>query len=412
MAKSTLRLDKRRPLKDGTYPIQIVVGHNTDLYIGTGISAAPEEWDPYTLMYVGKNARRVNSALVAMLTSVRNRILELKEIGMWNKLTRPQIREMLLDVDLEKPSEHIPTLAEVFEKMMIGRRDNTKAIVKSTILKLNAYCGDVSKIHFSDISRTWLEDFYMSMSDLSVNTKSTYMRMLRRAFNWALDRDLTTNNPFRSYHIPSEETRMRDLPIEKMRQLMALDLPGMYKEYRDIYLLTFYLIGINTVDLSRLTPESLVDGRIEYRRSKTNKIYSIKVEPEAMEIINRYRGKKHLISTFDRYKDYKALQGSVNNALAKMGLPDVDADGKIKKAGNGRVIMKPLQKGLSLYWARYSWATYAADLDIPKDTISESLGHSHGAKVTGVYIKFSRDKIDAANRKVIDYVLNIKGSGA
>ena len=236
--------------------------------------------------------------------------------------------------------------------------------------------------------------------------------MLRRAFNWALDRDLTTNNPFRSYHIPSEETRMRDLPIEKMRQLMTLDLPGMYKEYRDIYLLTFYLIGINTVDLSRLTPESLVDGRIEYRRSKTNKIYSIKVEPEAMEIINRYRGKKHLISIFDRYKDYKALQGSVNNALAKMGLPDVDADGKIKKAGNGRVIMKPLQKGLSLYWARYSWATYAADLDIPKDTISESLGHSHGAKVTGVYIKFSRDKIDAANRKVIDYVLNIKGSGA
>ena len=67
--------------------------------------------------------------------------------------------------------------------------------------------------------------------------------------------------------------------------------------------------------------------------------------------------------------------------------------------------MQPLEKGVSFCWARYSCSTYAAYLDIPKDTISEALGHSHGAKVTGVYIKYNRDKVDAANRKVIDYVL-------
>ena len=47
-------------------------------------------------------------------------------------------------------------------------------------------------------------------------------------------------------------------------------------------------------------------------------------------------------------------------------------------------------------------------LYIPKDTISEALGHVHGSKITGVYIKFSRDKIDAANRRVIDWVVNGK----
>ena len=31
MAKSTLRLDTRRALKDGTYPVQIVVGHGTNI---------------------------------------------------------------------------------------------------------------------------------------------------------------------------------------------------------------------------------------------------------------------------------------------------------------------------------------------------------------------------------------------
>lgn len=67
--------------------------------------------------------------------------------------------------------------------------------------------------------------------------------------------------------------------------------------------------------------------------------------------------------------------------------------------------MSPVEPAITSYWARYSGATYAADLDIPKDTISEVLEHVHGSKITGVYIKFSRDKIDAANRRVIDWVL-------
>ena len=97
--------------------------------------------------------------------------------------------------------------------------------------------------------------------------------------------------------------------------------------------------------------------------------------------------------------------GTLDNALARIGLPETDKAGNVVKARNGLQKMIPLDKKLSWYWARYSWATYAADLDIPKDTISEALGHSHGAKVTGIYIKYNRDKVDAANRKVIDYVL-------
>lgn len=42
-------------------------------------------------------------------------------------------------------------------------------------------------------------------------------------------------------------------------------------------------------------------------------------------------------------------------------------------------------------------------LDIPKDVISEALGHSHGSTVTGIYIRYSLDKIDEANRRVIDH---------
>lgn len=196
------------------------------------------------------------------------------------------------------------------------------------------------------------------------------MKAVKRAFNWAIDHNITTNDPFRHYRIKVEETRMRDLPIEKMRQLLDLPLQGLYPEYRDLFMLTFYLIGINTVDLADCTLDSIVNGRLEYRRHKTNKLYSIKIEPEAMAIINRYKGKKHLIRCFDRYKDYKALQGSVNNALAKTGPARLDDNGNFVFTRNHRKEMQPLEKGLSLYWARYSRAMYAADLDIPKDTIS------------------------------------------
>ena len=54
--------------------------------------------------------------------------------------------------------------------------------------------------------------------------------------------------------------------------------------------------------------------------------------------------------------------------------------------------------------SRHSWATIAAYLDIPKDTIAAALGHG-GHTVTDIYIEFDMRKVDEANRKVLDYVL-------
>lgn len=207
----------------------------------------------------------------------------------------------------------------------------------------------------------------------------------------ACNHDYIAKSPFRLFKIKQEETRMRVLPVEKLRLLAQTDFPSHYNEYRDFFLLTFYLIGINTVDLADCTRDSIVNGRLEYRRHKTGKIYSIKIEPEAMAIINRYRGRKHLLRWFDKYEDFKAWQGTCNNALSRL-----EIDGE------------RLQPGLTLYWARYSWATYAAELDVSKDTISEALGHSYGSNITGVYIQFKREKIDVANRRVIDYALKGK----
>lgn len=59
---------------------------------------------------------------------------------------------------------------------------------------------------------------------------------------------------------------------------------------------------------------------------------------------------------------------------------------------------------LTTYWARHSWATIAASLDIPKETIAAALGHSSHT-VTDIYIEFDYRKVDEANRRVLNWVL-------
>ena len=179
---------------------------------------------------------------------------------------------------------------------------------------------------------------------------------------------------------------MRCLTVEKLRELLTMEIGDeRAREYRDMFALSFYLVGINLADLFPLTHASVVDGRIEYRRAKTRKLYSIRIEPEAQAILDKYKGKAHLLAPFDRTKTVASYQTLINGALSEL-VPE-----------------------LTWYWARYTWATLAAELDIPKDTISEALGHSHGARVTGVYIKYNRDKVDEANRRVLDYVKGAPG---
>ena len=140
--------------------------------------------------------------------------------------------------------------------------------------------------------------------------------------------------------------------------------------------------------------------RLQYRRSKTGRLYDIKVEPEAQEIIDRYKGTDHLLNVMDNCSNYRDFNRMMNENLKKIGRVEIVKD----KIGKMRKFKRtPIEPSLSTYWARHTWATIAASLDIPKDTIAAALGHS-GNTVTDIYIEFDNRKIDEANRKVIDYL--------
>lgn len=394
MARSKLRLDTRRELRDGSYPIQVAVGFGTNLYISTGISVRAENWDSISGQIINlREARQLNSAISALELQIQARVLELRSRGILNKLTKAQLREMIKNTELTNPTIGMPTLGELFDMVIASRRtEGTKITYRYTLSKLNGYCGDVYKVRLIDVDKLWASHFMQSLQDLSRNSQSLVFSKLKSAMQYAYDEEIISKFPFRNLRMKMEETPMRVLTVEQMRLLSSMKLSGRKAECRDVFMLMFFLIGINISDLYKLKKENIVNGRLEYRRNKTGKLYSIKLEKEALSILDKYKGRKKLIKLFEGIT-VDSVISHYNYVLKRIGQMKVGAD-------EGLSCPK-----LSTYYARYTWATLAAMLDVPRDTISESLGHSYGCPVTNVYIQFSRDKVDKANRRVIDYVL-------
>ena len=398
MAKSYLMLDTRRPLKDGTYPVKIAVGNNTNILLSSGISVDIDRWDFRKQTVIGN--KREAAALDSILLRIKNTILELRELGRFDSLTRAQLRHILStnDLNADKKVDTIYDIAEQFLATKMGNR--TIELYRATLDKVRAYAGENVKL--DDIKPSWLQAFEVFLGG-SANGRAIHLRNLRSIFNFALDEEKTTNYPFRKFKIKHEETRKRSLSIQQLRAYMSLtELTAADREYRDIFMLIFYLIGINITDLAKLTHDSIRGDYLEYRRQKTGKLYSIKLEPEALEIINRYKGREHLLSPFDRYKSYNDYYHHLNTALKRIGPPSGQAH------RNGVKIMEPIEPDCSTYWARHTWATLAYQLEIPDETIAAALGHSHGNKITAIYIDKSTAKIDQANRKVIDFLKKVE----
>ena len=191
--------------------------------------------------------------------------------------------------------------------------------------------------------------------------------------------------PFRRFKIEKERTRKRAVTLQQLRALFAYPCETAAEEWAvDMARLIFYLIGINTVDL--FTLEEYDGEYIHYRRAKTGSLYTVRVEPEAEALLEKYRGREHLLNFRERFRRLDSFKAKINKTLKAIAAkrPDIPP--------------------MTSYTFRHTWATLAARLDIPKETIAAGLGHAQNATVTDVYIDFDRKKVDVANRRVLDYV--------
>jgi len=264
-----------------------------------------------------------------------------------------------------------------------GTQHNYTAALKA----VKRYIGIGNELYFDEITTAWLSRFKRwRQSEVAQSTTSLTLSVIKIVFNQAIEVDeIVPQNlyPFRKFKIPKVIARNLRLPIATIRAIRNVEPENELQALaQDFFMLSFYLIGMNNSDIYDIT--SIIEGRIEYNRNKTSKPYSIKVEPEAMEIFERRKGREKFLIYQERFKGAETLQQAINRALKFIG----------KKVGVPELIM---------YHARHSWAGSAAKKPIGagKPLIAQALGHGT-TTVTDTYFDYDNELVDDLNRKVLD----------
>lgn len=399
MATVKFYLDKRRQKKDGTYPIKLNVFHNKQIMIATQLSASEKEWNGNEYSVRAQNYKPRNIVARGIINKAETVIFTLEQQEKLKSTTDKALKKLIEDAISSKVENQKTFLYYLDEFVSKKTNQGTKSIYTTTRNKIEEYDSHCT---FESMDKSWLENFEAWMAKtMKVNAYAIHLRNIRSVFNYAIDEEYTTLYPFRRFSIKKEETRKRSLTAEQLRLLRDYPCEEYQIRYRDMFMLMFYLIGVNAADLFNAKHSALVNGRFEYKRAKTGKLYSIKVEPEAQVIIEKYKGKDYLLNIMDEYGNYKDFLHRMGIGLKQIGETE-------RKGLGGKKSRNPLFPDLSSYWARHTWATVAAELDVPKEVIAHALGHSWAnSTTTDIYIRFDMKKVDEANRKVIDFVNNI-----
>lgn len=404
MANIKFYFDCRRTKPGQPSVLKIAIGHkNKTAYISLDAKLMPEEWDNVRERVINHPDKQVLNAYInEVKQKVDSVIINLTRDGKLRGMTAKEIKDIAVaELNPEEKKNVDETLFIVrFLKFIEPKKESTKETYMHTLNRVRAFIGDaVETLHFEDITKDWLTSFntFMAKTSPSPNARNLHFRNLRAVFNDAIENDITTFYPFRKFKFKNVETAKRSMSVEELRRLIYFPCEEHAKKYVDMFKLMFFLMGINMIDLAKL--ETMKGGRLDFNRSKTGHLYSMKVEPEAMALFEKYKGDKHLLFILDRWTSDEFFRRKMNKELQKIG-PMTKAPGR-----GGKKIYEPMFPELTSYWARHSWATIAASIDVPNEVIAEALGHEYGNRITNIYIRFDMKKVDIANRRVLDWVL-------
>lgn len=328
-------------------------------------------------------------------------------------MTVEQVVELITDTQEERFELDIVEYGRKEVERMRAAGHNGNAKTYATALNCLVKFAGRERVMVSEITVKFLTDWVEWMDkqpSLSRGyARHNYLNRLRAIHNRAKkefnDEDAgiirIPNSPFSHIDFPKlPAARKRALTVEQIRAIAGLDYtmimqPGTnrFNFARDMFLLSFCLVGINAVDLYNC--QDCKDGRITYQRTKTKNRrqdkaeISIRIEPEVQALVDKYRDPSgERVFCFHRmYSSLDTLSAAINHGLKQIG----------------RMIGV---EDLEFYAARHSWATIALnDAGVDKYTVHSALNHvDDSMRVTDIYIRKSWEPIDKANRKVLDLV--------
>ena len=386
---------KYKPLKTGELPIKIrICKDRKTRYINLGVSTKTEHWDfeknqPKSTC---PNRELLEKLISSKISEVRSKIVELKS----------EDKEFSATTLVDKVSNpvRLVTVGELFKQYMhrleeekrTGYRHSIQQTYNS-LIKFNRHLD----IPFSEIDCNWLRRYetWLRKQGKSENTIGIRFRNIRTIFNLALDMELVRQEdyPFKKFKVSKLHQETAKRALSKAEILAVINYPTDDKDFYTrlavaLFTFSYFMGGINFVDMAYLTEKNITEGRLIYHRKKTSKLINLPLQEEALMVLKRYKdsSKGYLFPILSN--EHKTEQQKLNRLHKVI----TKVNRALKAIGEGLNI--PIK--LTTYCARHSYATVLKRAGVATSIISESLGHS-SERVTQIYLdSFENNQIDKA----------------
>ena len=387
MSTLSISIVPAKVLADGSHKIRISVSHkHVTRYIATRF----EVDNPKRLkngQVTGEDANIVNSKLRNILTEYQNALDKIPV----DSFTCTQLASYLKNYKSsgttvsDRWKDYIGDLKEEGRTGTAGLHERTK-------LYFNEKFGNC--MTFDTITHKVVGDFskYLYLiKKLGDTTVSMHMKRFKVIVNAAKKDNIVRYeiDPFTYYEMPQPHERELDISVDEFKLIRDYNTNIRAQIVaRDIFLLSYYLGGINMIDLLKINFKGI--EVIDYIRTKTehtkkgNKSISLSIQPEARKIIDRWIGKNGKLDF--RYNfSYENFRKQVNKDLHKIA-SNLDI--------NKRVVY---------YSARKSLVQHGYELGIPLETLEYTIGQSMKRnRPIFSYVKIMRKHADNAMRNILD----------
>lgn len=393
MITLSLSVVPAKVLVDGTHKIRVAINHKHETrYIATRFIVDDIKQFKNGRVVGRNDAVIINKKLRTLLDEYQDAIDRINS----DAYTCTQIREYLSRYKSsgttvsERWQEYIDELREEGRKGTAGLHEHSKKYFEEKFSDM---------VLFESLSPNTIMDFekfLRSKKHLGDTTISMHMKRFKAIINTAKKENIVRYEiePFAFYNMPEAAVRELDITIEelnKIRNYSPKEKP--LKIARDIFLLSYYLGGINLIDLMKANFKNI--EILEYVRTKTihtkrgEKRISISIPDEAKTIIKRWIGKNGTLDfeynySYDNFRNYVTKQ--IQRVADILGI-------------NKRVVY---------YSARKSFVQHGYELNIPLELLEYCTGQSvKKNRPIFNYVKFMRKHADETIRKIIDHINDV-----
>lgn len=396
MATLKLTIFKAKVLKDGRHKIRVAVCHKHETsYIITRFIIDSEAQFKNGQVVKRPDAAVLNKKLRNLLNEYQEKLDAIKHPNLYDC---KQLREILVNGMREEESATFQAVSLEYVKELeeAGSIGYSKMIERnnryfSEFVKGNILLADITPELIEGYSR-----FLRIKKGIGDTTNSMLMRQTKTIINKGIKRRIVKYevHPFINFKIPSSPSREIDISLDSFNKIrMAQPTEKKFRVAHDLFCLSFYLGGINLVDLLSIDFRNI--EVLEYVRKKTRtttqgkNTISFTIPGAAKEIIKKWINRNTGKLDFGYKFSYPNFSRYLTRSLASLA----------KRLG--------ITEKVVYYSARKSFAQYASEIGIPDGIIDYCLGHSDKSKgIIRYYTKVRQKQADMAITRVIDYVNN------